>query len=374
MHFLASNANSKAGKLIFSYRTVLAYFMTVSFLCMQYFVAHSSNELATQIPETNIDQIQFVKKRAIDHNNNNNNHIRIRNFLNFEYDNNNNNLDSLNSVETTTTTALSSKDIIRFDEPSSQIKYNLWNASVNYSSQIMQDRILEYLLDTPDFRLRNAHKNGIFVEAGAYDGETWSNTLYLERFLNWTGLLIEPSAENYAKLRSKHRNAYSINNCITASQSSVKKRMIEAGPFGITTNKSDVGGMSNSIVCHPLSSMLMELFIQYFPHRRSVISEQKTDNLMKFVVDYLSLDIEGFEHDTIKTFPWNKFQFNFINIEYNQNRATYKWVKNFLRKFGYYETFVDDVWYQDLYLAHKSVYSQLDLSTNKVSEFMRLVQ
>lgn len=381
MHFSAWNANSKAGKLIISYRTFLAYFMTVSFLGMQYFVAHKSNELPTQIPETNIDQIQFVRKRAIDHNNNSHNiyknHIRIRNFLNFEYDNNNNNnFESSNSVETTTTLqAQSSKDIIRFDEPSSHhIKYNLRNASVKYSSQIMQDRILEYLLDTPEFRLRNAQKNGIFVEAGAYDGETWSNTLYLERFLNWTGLLIEPSVENYARLRSKHRNAYSINNCITASQNSVKKRMIEAGPFGITTNKRDVGGMSNSVVCHPLSNMLTELFTRYFPHRRSAISQEKADNVMRFVVDYLSLDIEGFEHDTIKTFPWNKFQFNFINIEYNQNRATYKWVKNFLRKFGYYETFVDDVWYQDLYLAHKSVYSRLDLSTNKVSEFMRLVQ
>lgn len=378
MHFSASNANLKTGQLIFSYRTFLAYFMTVSFLSMQYFVAHNSNELPTQIPETNIDHIQFIKKRAIDQNSNNNNinnHIRIRNFLNFEYEENN--LESSNSVESTKQTFNNVgklKETIKFDEPSSQIKYNLRNASVKYSSQIMQDRILEYLLDTPEFRSRDAHKSGIFVEAGAYDGETWSNTLYLERFLNWTGLLIEPSSENYAKLLSKHRNAYSINNCITASQSSVKKRMIEAGPFGITTNntQNDAGG-SNNVVCHPLSKMLTELFTRYFPYRRSVIAQQNTSNKLKFVVDYLSLDIEGFEHDTIKTFPWNKFQFNFINIEYNQNKATYKWVKNFLRKFGYYETFVDDVWYQDLYLAHKSVYSQLNLSTNKVSEFMRLV-
>lgn len=374
MNFSALNSNSKARKLIFSYRTFLAYFMTVSFLSMQYFVAHNSNELPTQIPETDIDRIQFVKKRAIydlTSNNNMNNNIRIRNFLNFEYEESN--FESSKSVESTTLKAQSTNDIIKFDEPDNNLKYNLRNASVKYSSQIMQDRILEYLLDTPEFRARNAHKNGIFVEAGAYDGETWSNTLYLERFLNWTGLLIEPSVENYVKLRSKHRNAYSINNCITASQRSVKKRMIEAGPFGITTNKTQGDAESNNVVCHPLNKMLSQLFTKYFPYRRSLIAHQMTDN-MKYVVDYLSLDIEGYEHDTIKTFPWNKFQFNFINIEYNQNRATYKWIKNFLRKFGYYETFVDDVWYQDLYFAHKSVHGQLNLSINKVSDFMRLIQ
>lgn len=33
---------------------------------------------------------------------------------------------------------------------------------------------------------------GTFVEAGAHDGYTQSNTYYLERFRNWSGLLVEP--------------------------------------------------------------------------------------------------------------------------------------------------------------------------------------
>ena len=366
----SANTNPRTGKLIFSYRTFLVYFMTVSFISMQYFMSQNGvSEVPTQIPETEIDHMQFVKKRAIESNANSrlaaiNEHKIIRNFLNFEYE------ESLNN-ENSADTYMVANDAVRFDEPREYQNYNLKNASIKYSSQIMQDRILEYLLDTAEFHNRNAQLNGVFVEAGAYDGETWSNTLYLERFLNWTGLLIEPSSENYAKLRSKHRRAYSINSCITASKSSVKKRMIEAGPFGITTNKTQSDSVGSSVVCHPLSKMLEEFFRKHLPSKKSLIVAQAQ---AKFVVDYLSLDIEGFEHDTIKTFPWNKFQFNFINIEYNQNKATYKWVKNFLRNYGYYETFVDDVWYQDLYLAHKSVYSQLNLNTNKVSDFMKLIQ
>jgi hypothetical protein len=33
-------------------------------------------------------------------------------------------------------------------------------------------------------------KNGFFIEAGAFDGELFSNTLYLEKMRDWTGILV----------------------------------------------------------------------------------------------------------------------------------------------------------------------------------------
>ena len=36
---------------------------------------------------------------------------------------------------------------------------------------------------------------GFFVEAGAHDGFTQSNTYWLERFRGWRGLLVEPMPE-----------------------------------------------------------------------------------------------------------------------------------------------------------------------------------
>jgi FkbM family methyltransferase len=38
-------------------------------------------------------------------------------------------------------------------------------------------------------------RDGTFVEAGAHDGYTQSNTYYLERHRGWTGLLVEPIPE-----------------------------------------------------------------------------------------------------------------------------------------------------------------------------------
>ncbi len=39
-------------------------------------------------------------------------------------------------------------------------------------------------------------KNGFFIEVGALDGETRSNTLILERKFGWNGVLIEADPMN----------------------------------------------------------------------------------------------------------------------------------------------------------------------------------
>ncbi len=54
-----------------------------------------------------------------------------------------------------------------------------------YHSELAQDKFLE----TKFFKSK---RNGVFIELGATDGVHNSNTLYYERELGWTGLLIEP--------------------------------------------------------------------------------------------------------------------------------------------------------------------------------------
>lgn len=44
---------------------------------------------------------------------------------------------------------------------------------------------------------------GLFVEAGAHDGYTQSNTYYLERFLGWRGVLVEAIPELHAKAKRR---------------------------------------------------------------------------------------------------------------------------------------------------------------------------
>ena len=43
-------------------------------------------------------------------------------------------------------------------------------------------------------------RGGVFVDAGAADGETSNNSLFFERFMDWRGLCVEPRPDLFAKL------------------------------------------------------------------------------------------------------------------------------------------------------------------------------
>ena len=51
-------------------------------------------------------------------------------------------------------------------------------------------------------------KEGFFIEAGADDFETDSNTLLFELKHNWTGILVEPNPTIFPKGFSKQRKVF----------------------------------------------------------------------------------------------------------------------------------------------------------------------
>ena len=72
-------------------------------------------------------------------------------------------------------------------------------------SQLGQDKIVDEY-----FR---GKRHGVFVDIGAYDGLTFSNTLMLERERDWTGICIEPLPDIFAELR-KNRRCICVQACI----------------------------------------------------------------------------------------------------------------------------------------------------------------
>lgn len=73
-------------------------------------------------------------------------------------------------------------------------------------SQIGQSKFIDGLL--------KSERNGFFVEAGAYDGESISNSLFFELSRNWTGLLVEVIRPLFEKVIAKQRHVYAINACL----------------------------------------------------------------------------------------------------------------------------------------------------------------
>jgi len=73
---------------------------------------------------------------------------------------------------------------------------------MNLKSQHDQDKfIIDYF---------NKKQNGFFIDIGAHDGITLSNTYILEKEFNWNGICIEPMLHQYKKLE-KNRNCILYN-------------------------------------------------------------------------------------------------------------------------------------------------------------------
>lgn len=316
-------------------RTLLFYFMTITYLWTNFFVTITSLE-------HQIDSKQLRGKNFLN--------FKSKKLLNFNQEEN---LIKKLKKNSRIRLEVQPNQSIQIVEPLPNKKYKLKQPDSRFYSQILQDKILVSLLNSSYLNSINASYNGIFIEAGAYDGETHSNSLYLERNLNWTGLLIEPSIENYKNLMSINRKAYSVNNCLSSTNETDIYRFVEAGPFGTTVNQDSDN--TYQVKCFPLIKILDKFF--------DLIQKEEK------IVDYMSIDIEGNEKSVIENFDWNMYTFKLLNIEYNQNKQLYKWIVDFMGKYGYRETVVDDVWYQDVYLAHESIYDKLNLSKTKVSDY-----
>ena len=77
-----------------------------------------------------------------------------------------------------------------------------------FNSQHKQDMLLE-------LSVFKGYKNGFFIDIGAHDGVTINNTLYFEKYNNWSGINIEPIKKVYDKLVVNRPNSININCAIS---------------------------------------------------------------------------------------------------------------------------------------------------------------
>ena len=136
-------------------------------------------------------------------------------------------------------------------------------------------------------------QNGFFIEAGAHDGEHFSNTLFFELKRNYTGLLIEPSRK-FDTLIQRNRKAKCLNVCLATKPFPHEVDFLDCAEIGGI--KGEIKGWQAEEVnntapvikatCLPLYTIL------------SAVGNP--------VVDYFSLDIEGAELAVLKTIPWDK--------------------------------------------------------------------
>ena len=183
-----------------------------------------------------------------------------------------------------------------------QRKLRKTNIRSGEHSQYGQDRWAFDLLGRP------AH--GVFLDIGANDGVTLSNTLWFEE-QGWTGICVEPHPEIFERLQASRR-CHLVNACIADTNGQVRFMAVEGAGHMLSGIESFFderhvrridetlareGGSKRSIEIETLSPVTL---------------------LQRFsldAIDYLSIDTEGCELEILKNFNFDATPVRLIGVE-----------------------------------------------------------
>ncbi len=160
---------------------------------------------------------------------------------------------------------------------------------------------------------------GVFVEAGAHDGYTQSNTYWLERFRGWSGVLIEPLPE-LARWARRNRPASTVVECAlvapegAGSPVSVRYGNTMSVVVGARGSEAeDTAWISQGLARADLASYEVTV-----PGR--TLSEV-LDDLAITHVDLLSLDLEGYELAALKGLDLDRHTPGLLLVEITQGES-----------------------------------------------------
>lgn len=158
--------------------------------------------------------------------------------------------------------------------------------------------------------------NGFYIEAGANDGISQSNTHFLEN-LGWKGILIEPNIYKYNECVSNRSKNNIIINCALVSDNFGKNTI--SGSFAESSGESLCGQIIDDLSYCPCEEArqagldkLKTKNIINVPARslQSILDEH---NITK--IHFLSLDVEGYEIPAMDGLNFDKNPPDFIRIE-----------------------------------------------------------
>jgi FkbM family methyltransferase len=153
-----------------------------------------------------------------------------------------------------------------------------------------------------------ARERGFFVEAGAHDGFTQSNTYYLERFRGWRGVLVEPIPEQAAEARVSRPDA-TVVQCalVSADDARQRVRMSFGDLMSIVVGVKDADWTSNGTMLGWYDPYEIDVEARTLS---SVLDEVRAPE-----IDLLSLDIEGCEAEALRGLDLDRHAPRFILVE-----------------------------------------------------------
>jgi FkbM family methyltransferase len=175
---------------------------------------------------------------------------------------------------------------------------------MRFYSQIGQDK---YVLES-FFR---GKRRGVFLDIGAYDGEKFSNTLFFERSMDWTGLCIEPLPSAFAQLKAK-RKAICENVAVADFDGEADFLDCDAG-----ADEKMLSGLAGHFDARHTQRLQRSATAAANIKVTVCRLEALLEKHRMYDIDFCSLDTEGSEMAILESLDLDRFRIGVFTIENN---------------------------------------------------------
>jgi FkbM family methyltransferase len=199
-----------------------------------------------------------------------------------------------------------------------------------FKAQYGEDRIL--------WELFRHMRHGYYIDVGAYNGVTFSNTYFFER-MGWHGILIEPVEANCDEAAETRPNSRLIHAacCRPADRGTVSFTQAE-GNLVLSYLRADP---EHTERCLREGATLVEVEVPAMTLDEIILAEKKNPHQgvgpwvphVGWRIDLVSIDVEGVEMDVLEGFNLDRFRPSVMVIE--NDRPSGGAIESYLRVRGY---------------------------------------
>lgn len=191
------------------------------------------------------------------------------------------------------------------------------NPAYPYASQAGQDQVIDQIF--------KGKRSGTFVDVGAYDGISGSNSLFFERSRGWSGVMVEPVAMQRIRAQEQ-RIAPCLPYAVAAEDGT-------ASFMAVTEGYTQMSGLVDQYDTDMLDRVRAD------PRHTEEMITVETRTLSGILIeagipdpDFISLDIEGGELAALEAFPFDDHRVKAWAIENNTSSPD---IANLMRAKGY---------------------------------------
>lgn len=182
--------------------------------------------------------------------------------------------------------------------------------------QYAEDIILDHFMGNPD--------DGFYIDIGANDPNKFSNTLRFYK-RGWSGINIEPNPVKHEDICAYRQRDINLN--VGIGPDAIVLPFYVINPDTLSTFDKKVADIAVS------DGFKLDKIIDVQVIRLDAMLDEHSKGR---AIDFMSIDVEGFEVPVLSSNNWNKYRAHFVMLEVNRAEAE---IKEFMTNIGYIDIF-----------------------------------